>query len=241
MVSVRDHYDNHLAQYYAWICGGIENNVAENQSFFNTHNIQPINTGRALDLGAGCGFQSIPLAESGFQVYAVDLSGRLLKQLKETAPDLAIETICDDVLNFSNYVRGGIDLAVCMGDTLTHLASLYRVEALLKKVYAALVDNGHLIISFRDLSRELTGLDRFFPVRSDDSTIFTCFLEYEKTTVTVHDIVYEKKRGQWDLRKSAYQKCRISSEWTRNLLQNIGFNIEFSEDHKGMHFVIAKK
>jgi hypothetical protein len=78
-------------------------------------------------------------------------------------------------------------------------------------------------------------------VRSDDSTIFTCFLEYEKTTVTVHDIVYEKIKDQWVLRKSAYQKCRISPKWARKRLQRLGFTIELYEDHKGMVFIIAKK
>ncbi len=39
---------------------------------------------------------------------------------------------------------------------------------------------------------ELTELDRFIPVKSDGSKIFTCFLEYEKETVKVHDIIYER-------------------------------------------------
>ena len=109
MVSVREHYENHLAPYYAWICGGAELNIAENRNLFKTHNIQPLETGRAFDLGAGCGFQSIPLAELGFHVIAMDLSARLLGELKNNAAHLPIETICDDILNFNIYTRGNID------------------------------------------------------------------------------------------------------------------------------------
>ena len=241
MVSVREHYENYLARYYAWMCGGIETNLAQNRSFFKARNIHPADTGDAFDLGAGCGFQSIPLAECGFQVVAMDLSAQLLAQLKENASHLPIEAICDDILNFSNYVRGPIELVVCMGDTLTHLKHLHDVAALLLQTYAALAPEGRLILSFRNLSQALVGLDRFIPVRSNDTTIFTCFLEYEKNSVKVHDIVYEKNKDQWALVKSVYRKLIISSEWIQNQLQQIGFNIEFYDDQEGLIFVVARK
>lgn len=242
MVSVREHYENHLARYYAWISGGYEINIAENRKFFKERNIQPINTGQAFDLGAGCGFQSIPLAELGFRVVAMDLSPRLLGQLKENAPHLPIETICDDLSNFSNYIRGTIDLVVCMGDTLTHLNALKNVEALLQQTYTALAPGGCLILSFRSLSEALLGMDRFIPVRSNDTTIFTCFLEYKKSTVTVHDLIYEKKKkGQWALHKSAYRKLRISPDWAQNFLHLIGFTVEFYDIKKGLVFIVARK
>lgn len=241
MVSVREHYENHLAHYYAWISGGVEINIVENRKFFKECGIRPINTGQAFDLGAGCGFQSIPLAELGFRVVAMDLSPRLLGQLKENAPHLPIETICDDLSNFSNYVRGTIDLVVCMGDTLTHLNALKKVEALLQQAYTVLAPGGCLILSFRSLSQALVGLDRFIPVRSNATTIFTCFLEYEKNTVKVHDLIYEKKKGQWALHKSAYRKLRISPDWTQNFLQQIGFIVEFYDEKKGLIFIVARK
>lgn len=241
MVSVRDHYENHLARHYAWICGGVEHNLEQNRNFFEAHDIQPLDTGRAFDLGAGCGFQSIPLAEIGFSVVAVDLSARLLGELKNNAPHLPIATICDDISNFSHYVRDNIDLVVCMGDTLTHLADLEKVAALMQQAYSALVTGGGMILSFRNLTRALVGLDRFIPVRSSDTTIFTCFLEYEKNTVQVHDIVYEKKKQQWVLHKSVYRKLIIPTEWIRNILHQAGFKIKFYNEKNGLIFIIARK
>ena len=241
MVSVREHYENHLARHYAWICGGAEINIEENRNFFKTHHIQPIKNGHAFDLGAGCGFQSIPLAEIGFSVVAMDLSARLLSELKKTAPHLPIETICDDILNFSTYARGNIELVVCMGDTLTHLKALHDVEALLIQAYDALVPEGRLILSFRNLSQALEGLDRIIPVRSNDKTIFTCFLEYEKGSVKVHDIVYEKKKDRWAMTKSVYRKLIISPEWIQNQLQQVGFKIEFYTDKEGLIFIVTRK
>jgi SAM-dependent methyltransferase len=241
MVSVRDHYENHLAPLYAWICGGVKQNLEKNRTFFKAHNIQPLDTGRAFDLGAGCGFQSIPLAEIGFSIVAMDLSARLLEELKNNASHLFIETICDDILNFSTYSRGEIELVVCMGDTLTHLETLTKVKALLQQVSAGLAPGGRLILSFRNLSQPLVGLDRFIPVRNNDTTIFTCFLEYGRNSVEVHDIIYEKKRGRWVLHKSSYRKSRISPEWIQSRLQQIGFTIEYYDDKRGLIDVIARK
>ncbi|MGD9228067.1 MAG: class I SAM-dependent methyltransferase, partial [Desulfobacterales bacterium] len=202
MASVCEHYENHLADYYAWILGGVNVKIKENRKFFTDHNIQPIRSGLAFDLGAGCGFQSVPLAQLGFRVVAMDLSAKLLAQLKENAKKLEIETICDDLSNFTDYDHGSIELVVCMGDTLTHMESLKKVQAFFDKVYSAVESGGRLVLSFRNLTVELRELDRFIPVKSDDRRIFTCFLEYEKDTVKVHDIIYEKKNTQWVLKKS---------------------------------------
>ena len=241
MASVCEHYQNHLANYYAWILGNTSVKIKENRKFFSDHDIQPIRSGLAFDLGAGCGFQSVPLAQLGFRVVAIDLSTKLLAQLKQNAKKLSIETICDDLSNFTHYDRGRIELVVCMGDTLTHLESFERVRALFDKVYSAVKSGGRLVLSFRDLTVELRELDRFIAVKSDDHTIFTCFLEYEKDTVKVHDIIYEKKSPQWTLKKSFFRKLRISPDWTRNYLQSIGFTLEFDDEENGMATIIARK
>ena len=241
MTTVRKHYDKHLAKYYAWMFGGLDKNIEENRKFFVGHKIHPIRSGLAFDLGAGCGFQSVPLAELGFRVVAMDLSAKLLRQLKENANKLAIETICDDLSNFTEYDRGNIELVVCMGDTLAHLNAFKNVQALLDKVHAALECRGRLILSFRNTTQELVGLDRFIPVRSDDTTIFTCFLEFEKDTIIVHDMVYEKMNTQWALKKSVYRKLRIAPDWVQNYLHRIGFTIDFYDEKNGIIYIIARK
>lgn len=241
MAGVCEHYENHLARYYAWISGGVDEKMEENRKFFVNHDIQPIRSGLAFDLGAGCGFQSVPLAQLGFRVVALDLSAKMLAQLKKTAKNLPIETICDDLSNFTNYKSGNGELVVCMGDTLTHLNDFKKVQALLDTVFFSLETGGCLILSFRNLTQELVELDRFIPVKSNETTIFTCFLEFEKDRVKVHDIIYEKNNGQWVLQKSVFQKLRISPDWTQKYLQKIGFAIEFYEEQNGLIFIIARK
>ena len=108
---------------------------------------------------------------------------------------------------------GEIELVVCMGDTLTHLETLTKVKALLQQVSTGLAPGGRLILSFRNLSQPLVGLDRFIPVRADADTVFTCFLEYEPETVKVHDLVYARDvDGAMTLNKSMYRKLRLPLE-----------------------------
>jgi SAM-dependent methyltransferase len=241
MATVKEHYENHLAKYYSWISGGLAQKLEEHRNFFKDHHVLPRRSGVAVDLGAGSGFQSIPLAELGFRVIAIDLSKNLLAELKESAKDLPVEIINDDLLNFSKHCPAKIELVVCMGDTLTHLNTHQNIRHLLTMIYNALETGGRVILTFRDLTTELRGLDRFIPIRNDANTIFTCFLEYEKDYVKVHDIIYERKKNHWNLKKSFFKKIRIFPQQTKKILQDIGFKVEASDIHNAVVCIIANK
>lgn len=241
MTSVQEHYQNLLAPYYAWICGGFNSNLKKNRAFFLKQGVRPLLSGIAVDLGAGCGFQSIPLAEAGFNVTSIDVSPALLAQLKKSAAGLPIVTIQDDLLNFTEHIPAKVEIFICMGDTLTHLNTFDEVQKLIETVYRYLEPGGLLILDFRDMTVELTGLDRFIAVRSDAKRIFTCFLEFEEKHVKVHDIVYEKPKDQWNLRKSFFRKLRISRQWTINCLQKAGFAIELNSIESDMVTILVRK
>lgn len=241
MPSVEEHYKKMLAPYYTWISGGAERQFDENRAYFRKQNVRPAIGGVALDLGAGSGFQSIPLAESGFRVFAIDLSGELLNELKARAGSLPIVTIQDNLLNFAQHSCPQTEIIVCMGDTLTHLNTLQEVRTLIKRAYEALPEQGLLGLGFRDLSVELIGLERFIPVRSEAHRIFTCFLEFEKKHVKVHDLLYEWNEDRWTLRKSYFRKLRISVQWLKTALTTAGFRIETLEVQNGMTMMMARK
>ena len=241
MASVKEHYDNLLASCYTWMCGGSDLILKKNRAFFQAHGIRPAHSAAAVDLGAGSGFQAIPLAEAGFKVTAIDLSRELLAQLFKTAGRLPIRPIQDDLLNFVKHSPAKIEIIVCMGDTLTHLKSLAEVKELIHRVHGPLEKEGLLILGFRDMTAELTRLDRFIPVRSDSNRIFICFLEYEKNHVKVHDILYEKTDDHWKMKKSFFRKLRISPQWTQKCLLKVGFKVEKYDVENGMVTIIARK
>jgi hypothetical protein len=194
-----------------------------------------------VDLGAGCGFQSIPLARLGFVVTAIDTDRKLLDELRAHAGQADIDVVHDDLLRFRDHVRGGVELIVCMVDTLVHLPSKEAVTALFADVGAALEPGGTFILTYRDLSREATELDRFIPVRSDDDTVFTCFLEYEPETVKVHDLVYRRSGGTWRLDKSFYRKLRLPEAWVTDALRRAEFEHLDASNERGFVTLVATK
>ncbi len=241
MATVEDHYEKVLSEVYSWMFGGFESGLQRNVDFIERHNLFPVHSRLAIDLGAGCGFQSIPLASKGFSVTAIDLDASLLDELKANSGDLSIRCIRDDLINFDAYVAGDVELVVCMTDTLLHLDSKETVDLLFSKAFSALQERGKLVITFRDLSFELTDTDRFLPVKSDENIIFTCFLEYEPETVKVNDIIYKRSDNGWDLFKSFYRKLRLSDKWVVDHLSLAGFNTIDANTENGVTTVIATK
>jgi 2-polyprenyl-3-methyl-5-hydroxy-6-metoxy-1,4-benzoquinol methylase len=145
MATVISHYENILADRYTWLFGGLDSNIAVNKEFFLQNNLTPKGSGVAVDLGAGSGFQSIPLAQLGFAVTAIDLSEKLLQELARNSPGLDIQTVVKDFTSLSDDDISNVELLVCMGDTLTHLNAKKEVQKLLKKIYLILVDLGRAV------------------------------------------------------------------------------------------------
>ncbi|MBX7152378.1 class I SAM-dependent methyltransferase [bacterium] len=240
-MSTRDHYEKHLADYYSWMFGDFEKKLDDNRRFFSKHDIHPFQTKLAYDLGAGCGYQSIPLAEAGFNVKAVDFSKKLLSELESYRGNLTIESIESDMMRFDDYATQQADLFVCMGDTLTHLESENDVKTLFRNVFGKLTQGGWLVLTYRDLTFELTDIGRFIPVRGTAERTFTCFLEYFSDHVQVFDIVNELQDGQWQQKISSYKKIKIAKNDSLKLIRETGFAIEYQDIVRGMVTIVAKK
>lgn len=240
MSTVKEHYDNHLAQFYSWMIGDFEINRQDQEDFFVRQGISPGPSKLAIDLGSGPGIQSIALARLGFSVWAIDFNKTLCDELRRRKGNLNIEILEEDILDFSESIKDQVDLVVCMGDTLTHLPDSKTVYSLIKEISSVLTDDGKLILSFRDLSEELSGLQRFIPVRSDNDRIHTCFLEYFPHHVSVTDILHERIHGSWTLKASSYPKLRLPVELVRKYLTENHFRLMGVESIRGMHYWVAQ-
>jgi SAM-dependent methyltransferase len=235
MTTVRDHYDTLLAEHYSRLFGDFEMMVAEQRALLKRLGVTwRSSKGLAVDLGCGSGFQAVALARLGFQVRAIDLSQRLLAELRERTRGLPVDAIAGDIRNVARLVPAGIDVAVCMGDTLSHLAR----EADLARVFAGvarrLVRGGRLVLTFRDQRRERRALDRVIPLHASDDLVVACFLEYEPSTVKVHDLVWTRQPDGWRFRKGVYRKLRLSPGRVTARLAAAGFVVERHEAPAGM-------
>lgn len=238
--KVKAHYDLHLADVYSWMAGDFGEKVNQTREFFIKNNIKPSSTHLAIDLGSGHGIQSAALAEIGFDVISVDFSEKLLLELKQNTAN-KVETINGDITEFVYPMEIKPELVVCIGDTLTHLPSIKEVSRLIGNAAENLHKNGRLVLSYRDLSRELTGTSRFILVKSDGTRILTCFLEYFDSFVNVNDILHEKINDKWEMKVSSYPKLKLPANDITNMIHGFGLSVIFSDVIQGMNYIIAQK
>ncbi len=243
MASVKEHYDTHLAPLYTWMSGGAAPARQRITELLRSLDLYPGHAGAtALDLGAGNGFQSIPLAEAGYTVTAVDISDVLLGELERDAGALPVRTVAGDLRDLKLHCPvPAPEVIVCMGDTLTHLSTLTDVEHLLRDASQALKPGGHMLLTFRDYTVERAGHDRFIPVRSDADCIFTCFLEFGPTHVSVHDILQTRASPGGRTAISVYEKIRLAPDWVHRQLVAAGLVIVRNTVQNGLVTLAARR
>ena len=217
--------------------------VAEQQSLLADLGLAAGPKGIAVDLGSGPGYQSFALANLGYgTVLAIDTSRRLLDELEAAKADHPVKAVLADLRAFPAFVeRRTAGAIVCMGDTLTHLESRADISKLFLDAHEALAPDGRLVLTFRDLSTELRGLDRFLPVRADDRRIMTCVLEYEPESVVVNDLIHVRDGSGWRLHKSSYRKLRLAPAALATELDEIGFVVDHNRPAGRMHAISARK
>ncbi|WP_437874788.1 class I SAM-dependent methyltransferase [Sorangium sp. So ce513] len=244
MPTVAEHYDKLLAEHYARMFGDHDAKVAEQRALIERLGLRadPERPSEAIDLGCGSGFQSLALAQLGFRVTAVDTSDKLLAELASRRGQLPIDLVRGDLLDALERPGPVYDLAVCMGDTLPHLGSKADVERMFAGCARRLAPGGRLALTFRDLTRELEGVDRFIPVHDSADVIMTCFLEYEPETVKVHDLVHTRgpEDGRWRLSASYYRKLRLSPDWVAGALAAAGLRVIHRELARGLVTLVAR-
>jgi SAM-dependent methyltransferase len=229
VASALQHYDTILAPHYSAMFGDFEARVAAEQALLERLGVRAGGGRPALDLGSGPGFRSLALARLGFRVRAVDFCRPLLDELAGRRGAWPIELVPGDIRAVRDLAAGPAALAVCMGDTLTHLASRREVEDFLAAVFSVLEPGGRLVLTFRDLTRELRDLERFILLAGSDDRILTCFLEYEAEAVRVHDLIHVRREGRWHLDKGCYRKLRLSPARVTASLRATGFVVDREE------------
>ncbi len=235
-----DHYEHLLAEVYDWMQGGWDQRVEANRAHFEALGVAPtVGGARAVDIGAGTGYQSIPLAELGFVVTAIDPSPSMLAQLSTHVGELTIELSAEP---FRAHDPNSAELICCMGDTLTHLESLAAIESLFGSALETLQPNGRLILTYRDGTSQPVGDDRFLAIRSDHDRIFTCFLEQlDPDHTRVHDIVHTREASGFGQQVSSYVKLRLRPAVVDAMLRTAGFVDVVTEVDRGLVTTTAAK
>lgn len=224
------------------MAGGLTAGVERSRQSFEQLELSSATGARSLDLGCGSGFQSIALADLGYDVVAVDTSQLLLDELASHTNGQNIETVLGDMRDADAYREWGpFSLVVCLGDSILSLERAAEVEKMLTDLMACLQQQATVVVGFRSLLQPLTGVDRAIPVRLDDDRLWTTFLEYEQEHVVVNDQLFVKDVDGWRMEKGSYKKLRLDPQCVVDQFHLLGFDEVTHSTDQGVSTIVAKR
>lgn len=122
------------------LCDGAENTFFKNELYI-------------VDLGAGTGIFSIPLAKAGHQVVSVDLSEPMLKQMAAKLQNpygARIAIVQQDLEIWETEKENVFDVAICLLDTINHLRPI-ALPHFFETVFKSLRPGGYFMFDFLSL------------------------------------------------------------------------------------------
>jgi SAM-dependent methyltransferase len=237
--SVQQHYDNLLGAIYSWTLGDFDARVAASELLFRKV-LHPQAGKLALDLGCGTGVQSLALARLGYGVLGMDFSETILQEYRLRTAGVQAKAVFSDISAFK--LEHPVDVALCFGDTISHLPSWAALRSMLACVSASLAPGGEVLFATRDHTRVYEGDDRFLLIRADANQSMTCFVEDAGDRVRVTDIVHRLDEKPPTMVASSYYKLRVSPENLKKEFADAGIPIR--ETHTlpgGVHVLYATR
>jgi SAM-dependent methyltransferase len=151
-------YDE-LADYYDLIFESWEESMARQGAAISSalEGMGVVNRPRArvLDVAAGIGTQSLPLAARGYQLVARDISDGAIQRLRREARirGLEIDAAVADMRSVASSVKGLFDAVIAFDNSVPHLLSDDEIASALNGLRGLLHPGGPLVISVRDYAR----------------------------------------------------------------------------------------
>src|SRR5918999_764375 len=107
---------------------------------------------KILDVATGTGFHSVRLLQEGFEVLSADGSPEMLAKAFENGRRRGhiLTTVQADWRWLNRTIRGKFDAVICLGNSFTHLFSERDRRKCLAEFYAALRNDGVLILDQRN-------------------------------------------------------------------------------------------
>lgn len=217
-----------------------------------------------VDLGCGTGSLSIPLANEGFEVTGIDLSGDMLSvahQKMESTPHGArlfkegnLRWVQQDMTEWE--MPGLVDSVISFCDCLNYLLDEEDILRTFERTYEGLISGGTFLFDVHHPNTFMRYAEEQPFVWNDDSVsyIWTCELDVDRLEIE-HDLTIFAREEELDsdlyrrFEENHIQRA-YDPEWMMNELQKCGFtevscyadfNWEQSLDSAERLFFIAVK
>jgi SAM-dependent methyltransferase len=240
--SVAAHYDALLAERYTWMMGGASVCQSSARALLDATGITANPGDIALDLGAGGGYHARARAERGFEVIAVDTSAGMLQELGELCAGFGVTPLQVDLLDERAYSRySPFALILCVGDTLSHLATHQDVNRLIEQCANLMNTGGKLVLQFREPPADMSPQNSVFTTRSERDRIMECVLHFWPDRVWVTDVVHEWSNGTWRSMRSTYPKLRLTVDEIIESARVAGLGVQLNEPHARQRLLVLTR
>lgn len=201
-----------LAKYYDKLMGDF--NYNEIASFILEQNLGKC----GLELGSGSGEITIPLAEAGYNMTAVDMSTEMLDiaQKKALKKALNIRFLCEDIVELDLDKQFDFIVAIC--DVFNYINN-EELAIVLDKCYNMLKPNGTLVfdVSSEYKLKEVLGNNIYFEEYDDFSYFWQNELDEKENAVDMDLVFFIKdKNGKYDREEETQTQYYVSKQ---NLLK----------------------
>ncbi len=183
-----------------------------------------------LELGCGTGEIAIRLSKKNKLVYATDLSDDMLEvaRLKAISENVSLMLKRVDMTDFE--VSQGVDLILCLCDSINYILDLDSVYKTFYNVYNSLNEFGYFIFDIDSLYKTDIILNDYLEEESDDDFSFYWKVDLIESGFVHHFIKIEDKENNEYVEENHYQKTYDEQVYI-DLLRKVGFsNIELYSD-----------
>jgi SAM-dependent methyltransferase len=189
--------------------------------------------GHVLDLGAGPGRHSLPLARSGYTVTALDTSAHLLDRLRDSAGDLPIEIVQADMREFAREQT--YDLVLVMWTSFGYFEDEADHARVLANIRTSLKPGGKLVLDLVGLETLCRTMEPVHLTEYDDGRLLI-----ERPTL-IDDMT--RLDNEWLLidgeavHRTHFTHRVWSAGEVRGLLERHGFDVlAILGDHQGAEY-----
>jgi ubiquinone/menaquinone biosynthesis C-methylase UbiE len=196
-------------------------------------------SGSIVDFGAGTGRLSIPLADVGFEVTAVDPCREMLNQLKrKKRKHMKLHSVCSTMQDLKD---GNFDFALCVFTVLLYLLDKESLKKALSAAYGVLKPDGMLLIDiptktiFQNFLKKDNVIERFVRVIEENGDIY----RYQEKLNVI------ESSGNRSTYSDEFKIRYWSPEYVKKVLEEIGFVLEDDLSNyfsgTGSHYWVMKK
>ncbi|MFC5651794.1 class I SAM-dependent DNA methyltransferase [Paenibacillus solisilvae] len=191
-----------------------------------------------VDLGCGTGSLAIPLARSGFDVFAIDLSADMLtigRNKWEESPQQAIRSNAGSIRWLQQDMCSWelpelVDTVISFCDCVNYLTEEADVEAAFRATYNGLKPGGVFLFDVhppRTLERYAKE-QPFVLDERDVAYIWTCELDKERVEIEHRLTIFSKESDRKEERFARIEEVHVQraydASWIRRALSRAGFS-----------------